>query len=172
MTTQEHPAYTVRPARPGDLDRLVELLLALQDHLEQANAGLWRMKDEARGSLRPQVANRLAAPGGSAVVAEHETEGVVGVMFGRVVANNRYDPPLTGVVDQVFVRDDHRRRGVATQMMAALCRFFADQGVDDISLRYVAGNHEAAGLWQALGFAPRIITAGARLPDIQARLGT
>lgn len=163
-------AYVVRPASVADLDRLEELLLALQDHIEQANLDLWRMKPEGREGLRAQVANRLNAPAGRALVAEHRDDGVVGVIFGRVVANHRYEPPLAGLVDQAYVRPDHRRRGIAGRLVAEVCRFFAEQGVSDVSLRYVIGNKEAAGFWQALGFAPRIITAGATLEAIQARL--
>jgi hypothetical protein len=54
--------------------------------------------------------------------------------------------------------------------VAELCRFFADKGVEDLSLRYVVGNEEAAAFWSALGFAPRILTAGARRSEIEARL--
>jgi GNAT superfamily N-acetyltransferase len=68
------------------------------------------------------------------------------------------------------VHASHRRRGVASRLVAAICRFFTDQGAADISLRYVIGNDEAAGFWQALGFVPRIVTAGAALETVQDRL--
>jgi len=162
--------YTIRPAEHADLDRVTELLRALQDHLEASNPDLWRMDAEARANLKGVTAGRLAADNGVALVAEHEADGVVGVIFGRVVVNNRYNPPRAGVVDQAFVRADHRRRGVASRLVAEVCRFFNEQGVADVSLRYVIGNDEAAGFWQALGFVPRIVTAGATLETVQARL--
>jgi GNAT superfamily N-acetyltransferase len=163
--------YTIRPAQVADLDRLVELLLALQDHLEGTNPDLWQMKSEARDQLRSQIAARLVAANSCALVAEHDQDGVVGVVFGRIVTNNRYIPDRAGLVDQAFVREDHRRRRVATRLMAGLCRFFAGQGVDDLSLRYVVGNEEAAGFWEALGFAPRIVTAGVSRQVVEERLG-
>jgi hypothetical protein len=54
--------------------------------------------------------------------------------------------------------------------VAELCRFFAAEGVADISLRYVVGNEEASRFWTALGFAPRIVTVGAELRAAEARL--
>jgi predicted GNAT family acetyltransferase len=162
--------YSIRPARPADLDRLEELLLALQEHIESANADLWRMNPEGRAALRAQIANRLPATGSIAVVAEHRDDGVVGVAFGRVVTNHRYEPPVSGQVDQAYVHPHHRRRGVATRLVAELCAFFAEQGARDISLRYVSGNDEAAAFWQALGFGPRIVTAGATLETVQGHL--
>lgn len=175
-TGQEHDlleegAYTVRPAEASDLDRLVELLLALQDHVEAANPNLWRMKSEARGNLKGQIAGRLKSDLGCALVARHEKDGVIGVIFGRVVTNNRYVPSRAGQVDQVFVRMDHRRAGVGFRLLAELCRFFAAEVVEDISLRYVAGNDEAAGFWLASGFSPRIITSGANRQEVEAKLG-
>jgi ribosomal protein S18 acetylase RimI-like enzyme len=163
-------AYTIRPAQASDLDRLVELLLALQDHLEAANANLWRMKPEARGNLKGQIAGRLKSDSGCALVAQHEKDGVVGVIFGRVVTNNRYIPSRAGQVDQVFVHTDHRRAGVGSRLLAELCCFFAAEEVEDISLRYVAGNDEADGFWSAVGFAPRIITSGAHRQEVEAQL--
>ena len=164
------PTYTVRPARMADLDRLVDLLLALQDHVEAANPDLWQMKGDARDQLRSQIAGRLTASGSCALVAEHGRDGVVGMIFGRVTTNSRFIPDRTGFVDQLFVRQDHRRSRVGSRLVAELCHFFAGEGVDDLSLRYVLGNDEAAGFWQALGFAPRIVTAGAARQVVEAQL--
>ena len=119
------------------------------------------MKTRARDDLKGQIAGRLTATNGCALVAEHDHNGIVGMIFGRIVTNNRYTPTKAGLVDQAFVLPDHRRQGLATRLVAELCRFFADTGVEDLSLRYVVGNKEAAAFWSALGFAPRIVTAGA-----------
>jgi ribosomal protein S18 acetylase RimI-like enzyme len=160
--------YAIRAAVHADLDRVTELLLALQDHLEVANPDLWRMDGEARRNLKGVTAGRLSQANACVLVAEHEVDGVIGVIFGRVVTNNRYDPPRAGSIDQAFVRADHRRRGVATRLVVAVCDYFAAEGVEDLSLRYVVGNEEAAWFWAALGFAPRIVTAGAPRGVVQS----
>jgi GNAT superfamily N-acetyltransferase len=164
------PQYTIRAAERADLDALEALLLALQDHLEAANPGLWLMKPEARSSLRGQIAARLAAPSSCVLLAEHAADGAVGTILGRVVTNNRYIPSRAGVVDQLFVEENHRRAGVGSQLVVELCRFFAKAGADDLSLRYVDGNQEAAGFWSSLGFSPRIVTVGAKRQMVEARL--
>ena len=162
--------YALRLARKKDLDRLEILLLALQDHLKAANPSLWQMSEGARRGLRGQIANRLQAGDSLTLVAEHVEDGVVGMINGRVVRNTRYVPSQAGTIDQAFVRADHRRRGVGAALVAAICRFFSDQGVEDLSLRYVVGNEEAAAFWTALGFEPRIMTAGASRRQVEARL--
>jgi len=164
------PGYTVRPARREDLDRLEELYLALQDHLEASNPDVWQKSQEARRALRAQIANRLKGNDSLTLVAEHDEDGVVGVVNGRVVTNSHYVPSRAGTIDQAFVRHDHRRGGVGAALVAAMCRFFAAQGVDDLSLRYVVGNEEAADFWTALGFQPRIVTSGASRGKVEERL--
>lgn len=163
-------SYTIRTAQASDLDPVYELVLALQDHLEAANPELWRMHPEARENLKGQIAARLSATGGCALVAEHAKEGVVGVIFGRIIVNNRYTPSQAGQVDQAFVRPEHRRAGVASRLMRELCRFFAANQVDEITLRYAEGNEEATRFWAAMGFTPRIITAGASRQTVEAQL--
>ena len=158
---ERYGPYSLRPAQEADLDSLNELLLALQDRIEASNPDLWRMKPEARHNLKGQIRSRLNAANGCALVAEHDEDGVVGVIFGRIVVNKRYTPSRAGQIDQAFVRADHRRGGVGSRLVALLCGFFASEGVEDITLRYVAGNEEADRFWSALGFSPRIITAGA-----------
>jgi ribosomal protein S18 acetylase RimI-like enzyme len=161
--------YTIRPARPADLDRLVDLMQALQEHLEAANPDLWR-KDDAQANLKGQLSARLTATNGCVLVAEHEEDGVVGAIFGRIVKNKRYIPSRAGMIDQAYVQEAHRRAGIASQLVVELCRFFAEQGVDDLSLRYVVGNEEAAAFWTNLGFAPRILTTGTTRTEVETRL--
>lgn len=172
LNTPQHgeSSYTIRRAAKTDLDRLVVLQLALQDHLEASSSDLWRLSPEARSQLKGKLAARLDAQNGCALVAEHVQDGVVGAIFGRVITSKHYDPSRAGSVDQAFVRADHRRAGVGARLVARLCRFFADERVDELTLRYVIANEEAAGFWTSLGFSPRIITAGARRESVTARL--
>jgi ribosomal protein S18 acetylase RimI-like enzyme len=162
-------AYLIREALPSDLAVAVALLHALQDHLEASNPDLWRLTDTARGNLKGQLAARLRDPQICVLVAEHEQNGVVGIIFGRIVTNKRYTPARAGQIDQAFVHENHRRQGVGSQLVAHLNQFFAEQNVEDISLRYVSGNQQAERFWKALGFTPRIITVGAARKTIQDR---
>lgn len=130
------------------------------------------MSPEARGNLKGQLAARLSATGSCALVAEHAKDGVIGVIFGRVIVNSRYTPSQAGQVDQAFVRPEHRRAGVGSELVRELCRFFAANQVEEITLRYAEGNVEASRFWAAIGFAPRIVTAGASRLMVEAHLAS
>jgi ribosomal protein S18 acetylase RimI-like enzyme len=161
-------AYTIRPAEPRDLPSLLEMSLALQDHLEAAAPDCWRMSPEAREALGRQLAARLGAAGSLALVAEQGHGGIAGMAFGRIIANNRYLPPLTGFIDQLYVRPAHRRSGAGSLLLAELLRFFGDQGVTDVSLRSMHFNAEAAAFWAAAGFTPRVVTLGRSIAPLPA----
>lgn len=162
--------YTIRPAQADDVDRLVELLLGLQNHLEASNPDVWRIDPQARAHFGSQVTARLRLPDTCVLVAEHVNDGVVGVISGRIITNKRYIPDRTGMVDQIFVDERHRRAGVGSQLVAQLCHFFGEQGIDDLSLRYVAGNEEATCFWADLGFVPRISIVGAKRQAVEKHL--
>lgn len=171
-STESIPQYTLRPALTTDLRQLVALYLELQDHLQTSNPDLWHMTPEARIRVKSQLEARLRAPDSCAWVAEHESDALVGMVFGRITVNHQYVPARTGTIDQLFVRDAHRRRGLGTALVARLCEWFRERGVEDVSLRYVSGNEEAAAFWASLGFSARIVTVGAHLADLslEARL--
>ena len=87
--------YVIRPAHHADLSRLLALQVALKDHLEASNPDLWRMSDQTRTQLKGQLAARLAAPDACVLVAEHAVDGVIGVIYGRIVTNKGYTPSRT-----------------------------------------------------------------------------
>jgi len=128
------------------------------------------MSPEARKNLKGQLAARLNAPNSCALVAEHARNGIVGVIFGRIITSNRYTPSQAGQVDQAFVRPDHRRTGIASRLVRQLCQFFAENQVEQLTLRYAEGNEEATRFWAAIGFVPRIVTAGASRQTVEAQL--
>jgi len=162
--------WTIRIARESDLDRLVELRLALQDHIESCNPHIWRLSSEGRKRIREQLAALLAEPETRVVVATNEADAIVAMAVGRIHRRDDYVPRCTASIEMVFVEAPHRRQGVGTRLVAALCEFFASHNVEDISLRYIVGNREAERFWQNLGFQPRIITAGVRRDEVEKKL--
>ncbi|MBB3676410.1 GNAT family N-acetyltransferase [Modestobacter versicolor] len=83
-----------------------------------------------------------------------------------VFASVRLDPspaPLAAVargvltdgwlgVTAVTVAEEHRRRGLATAVMAALQRWAAERGAHSVYLQVVAGNAPARALYRRAGF--------------------
>ena len=58
----------------------------------------------------------------------------------------------SGVIGQVYVLSEHRRRGLGRALVDRALRGFADRGVERSILTAIAGNQAALGLYTRLGF--------------------
>jgi ribosomal protein S18 acetylase RimI-like enzyme len=158
-------------ARESDLDRLVELKLALQDHMEKLNPDLWRLSATGCEQVRDQLAEFLSDQDSQVLVAMDNDGVIVGMTIGQIHTSENYVPPSTGSVGLLFVSESWRRRGIGTGLVRVLCQFFNSSGVEDIWVRYVVGNDEATNFWTKLGFRPRIISAGTKLDELDGKIG-
>ncbi len=62
---------------------------------------------------------------------------------------------LDGMVDELWIREKVRRRGMGTEALAALQSALQQAGVKALSLEVAPSNDSAARLYQRAGFAPR-----------------
>ena len=88
--------------------------------------------------------DRLDQPGGEWLVA---WEGDVPV--GHAHVDLRSDPPE---VQNVYVADEQRRRGVATKLTAAAERLVREHGFDRIALDVDVDSVAARALYEKLGY--------------------
>ncbi len=110
--------------------------------------------------------DRYHRTGASGDVASKVLGGGPSVWFAAVPADG--DPAVTGpaaigrcVVDGRFasfgaveVAPDHRRRGLAGAVMAALARKALDEGASGAYLQVETGNEAARALYDSMGFTP------------------
>lgn len=59
-----------------------------------------------------------------------------------------------GHISACWVESQYRKAGVASRLVAAAERWFAEQGVSCVELSYFAGNELAAQSWKKLGYEP------------------
>lgn len=72
------------------------------------------------------------------------------VLFG--VENHRFLPRLTGVIYELYVLPEQRRRGIASACAEVVIDELWKASPSKIQLEVVEGNAAAAGLWRTLGF--------------------
>lgn len=156
----------IRRAVGSDVERLVELRLLLQQHVEESSRSIWRITEEGRRLLRQKVVDDLAGSGSLVLVAEMGGR-IVGFVHGEVMHRTDYLPRSVGSISTVYVAREFRRRGVGARLIKELCVFFDSEGVEDVTLRYVIGNREAEAFWKKLGFKPVIVSSATRLRDLK-----
>lgn len=159
----------IRKATEADQEKIVKLRLALQHHLEQSNPIIWRVTKAGRQKLIQQVNQMLSDDESFVLVAEQNTH-TVGFAYGKILQRTEYEPKKVGFIIMAFIQKPHRRRGIGTQLIYELCKYFEAEKISNITLRYVLGNQEAEAFWQHLGFIPIIHTAYTDLKTLKTRV--
>ena len=134
----------VRYDEPSHAAALVELLDAYARDPAGGGEGL---SEFARANLIAELATRpfifsvLAFEGGTAVGLINAIEG-----FSTFACR-----PLVNIHD-VVVLADHRRRGIASQMLAEVEAIARERGACKLTLEVLDGNRSARTLYETLGF--------------------
>lgn len=130
LTEERGPsAFFVRPMTADDLETVVGI--------ESENSSPWSAG---------QLASELEQEGGWQFVAESGVSGLVcGFVCGRSCAGE-------AELLKIAVGREHRRQGIAGQLVAYTLRALAEQGVDRCFLELRAGNLPALALYERFGF--------------------
>jgi len=161
----------IRDAKSSDIDKLVELRLSLQHHVEASNPMIWHITAEGVGLLKQGLEEAMRADQDRIIVATMNGE-VIGFIHGQVSQRTDYRPNVVGTVSNIYVQREFRGRGVGRRLVQSLYQFFRAKNVEEVTLRFVIGNGEAEEFWIGLGFKPLIKTANARLKELEGRIYT
>ena len=109
----------------------------------------WLAGYRYRGSALPPVAAQVLTHGEDVVFASVRLDPAPAPL--AAVARGVVTDGWLGVT-AVTVAEEHRRRGLATAVMAALQRWAADRGAHSVYLQVVEGNAPARALYRRAGF--------------------
>jgi ribosomal protein S18 acetylase RimI-like enzyme len=161
--------FTIRRAASPDVERIVELGLLLQEHVEESNPFVWRITEEGKKLIKKKVEADLANSNVLVLIAEADGE-VIGYVQGEVTSRSDHVPGTVGQVSRMYVVKQFRRRGVGRRLIKELCKFFNSNKAEDLTVRYVIGNKEAEGFWRKLGFEPIITTSRTSATELDHKL--
>ena len=149
---------TTRRAGPDDFDAIAELWREF-DHevpppIHEGPADVERELAEVAEILAGEVA----------FVAEDEGRPV-----GFALARRR--TPTLATLTDLYVRQDARRSGVATELMRELLAAVAEQGAQRLDLEVLASNAVARSLYARWGFRDEVVVMTQSVADLETRLG-
>jgi len=159
----------IRKVGVSELDRIVELQLALQRHSEACSASIWRYTAERTQLLRQEYETYVGDENRLLLVAVFNGT-IVGFLSSMVSQRTDQLPPIIGTIGSLFIQDAFRRRGIGSRLVRDACQFFKSKRVEDVYVRFVVGNREGEGFWKKLGFTPILVTAGTNLTTVEDRL--
>ncbi len=102
------------------------------------------------------------------IVAEEDGR-IVGFMLCMLEPNVPvYKEKNIGVISDVFVKEERRRKGLAKKMLDTAVAWFRKNRVRTVRLNVAADNLEARAAWRMLGFEAFMIDKRLDLEDYQA----
>jgi ribosomal protein S18 acetylase RimI-like enzyme len=149
---------TTRRAGPDDFEAIAELWRELDHEVPPPiHEGPANVENELA-----EVAEILA--GEVAFVAEEDGRAV-----GFALARRR-TPSLATLTD-LYVRQDARRSGVATELVRAVLAAVAENGAERLDLEVLASNAVARSLYARWGFRDEVVVMSQSVADLESRLG-
>jgi GNAT superfamily N-acetyltransferase len=136
------PNFTIRPVTPDDSATIANLVHELAvyerlEHLARASA-----QDFQRALFGP---NRAA----EAMIAEVEGEAVGFALWFTTFSTFRGQPGL--YLEDIFVRPEHRGRGIGRGLLAHLARLVVERGYGRLEWAVLNWNQPAIGFYESLG---------------------
>jgi ribosomal protein S18 acetylase RimI-like enzyme len=152
--------YAFCMATHKDIPELVRMRLKLQEHMEQVNNFILRYKDNWKNGL-PLLYEKLLNNSNVIIIKTitKEDDVVVGMIVGTINEHPHFTIEKSVKIDDVWVDNEHRQKGICSQMLSDLLNRFSEQGIEHFTLNYVVNNLEAEQTWRALGFTPIIINS-------------
>jgi GNAT superfamily N-acetyltransferase len=168
--TTSTTAPTVRPARPGDLNRLADQ--AEQLHRFEISLGALPERPALRARLRAELSEALADED-SFVLTALIDEAPVGFLHGQLAHGAWIERQITmepaGYLSRLYVEPSARRQSVGRSLIAAAYTVLRAHGARAVLLHHTLHNPLAAPMWAELGYRPVLTTWTRRCPSTGER---
>jgi GNAT superfamily N-acetyltransferase len=139
------PLFTIRPAVAGDCTAIAGLIREL--------AAYERLEDHAKATPADLERHLFGQrPFAEAIVAESGGETIAFAIFFTTFSTFRAQPGL--YLEDIFVRSDHRGRGVGKAMLARLASLTEERGYGRLEWSVLNWNAPAIGFYRSLGGVP------------------
>jgi len=149
------PGLTIRPARSQDRAVLIELFQGLNVY-EEPFVGNRRLDRAGGEDSLIYAEKKVAASGGHRLVAELDG-AVIGHLFltwERHGACVRDDVKDYGYVAELFVREEHRGKGIGRALLLEAERLTREKGFGHMLIGVLTGNSVAERAYDRFGFKP------------------
>lgn len=147
----------VRDGRPEDLEALLPLYDALYRELNGFGLAFTLSPEGMRGALSAQLRSKLC------LVSVAEENGVLAgfLSAGILRIDRKLSLPGThtlGMIHDLYLRPEHRGRGLARALLDRAEDWLAGQGVTLVQCQVVEGNAPGTAFWARQGYAPTSTT--------------
>jgi ribosomal protein S18 acetylase RimI-like enzyme len=158
----------IRDANSDDLNDVANLWGMLAQHHEELSDQFALAWDGKRKWSR-YLEERFSEISTKLIVAEEEGE-IVGFMLCLLSPNTPvFKDRKIGVISDVYVLEERRRKGVAKNMLNSGIKWFEKNKVRSVQLGVANDNFEARAAWRQVGFEPYMIYNRLDLKKLEGR---
>ncbi|MCX5800045.1 MAG: GNAT family N-acetyltransferase [Candidatus Eisenbacteria bacterium] len=141
----------IRKARSADIEQVTELSLTMQGY-HAAFDGVFALTENAREGLASFLGKCVRSRKRLLIVAEEDNR-----IVGYALATLASRPPIFrqreyGFIEDVFVAEKYRNRGITKRMLDATYSWFRKHGIKEAVLTVHAKNRLGIMVWEREGF--------------------
>ncbi|GAI11287.1 unnamed protein product [marine sediment metagenome] len=154
----------VRKATQHDSEDILKLKLKLKNRDIKTDPYL-RPVDEAKDVYMKYLIYDLKKQGGDRIILVTVEDGkIIAYVRGILIKTlHVLNVKLRGVIDNLYVEEEYRRRGVAQNLIEELIKWFKGKNVDVMTLHIYPHNAEAIALYKKFGFKEYNLNMSRRL---------
>jgi GNAT superfamily N-acetyltransferase len=145
---------TIRKATMGDIEAMSRMVGALFSMEPDFAADTAKQRRGLEAILR--------SGGAAAFVAETGSGAAVGMVTVQLVISSAEGGP-SGLLEDLFVEEPHRREGVASALVGAAEAWCLERGATRVQLLADRGNDRALRFYDAAGYLPTRLVARRRM---------
>ncbi|WP_438422329.1 GNAT family N-acetyltransferase [Aquimarina macrocephali] len=153
---------TIRPATIKDLSILLDFEQKIIEAERPMDPTLIQDKKISYYSVKDYVLSDHT----EVVVAEIEGE-IVGSGYGQIRdRKNFFKQKQLGYIGFMYVKDQHRGKGVSQKIIKYICDWFASKNLEEIRLTVYDQNPRAIRAYEKVGFKKHLIEMRVNLNDL------
>ena len=141
-------SLTIRLAELDDIDAVVEQWVRLAAGQREFRSHIHA--EENRTQIRESIVRHTVSD--TLLVAE--TDDIVGFVMYTVESGTFEQDATRGIVENLYVRREHRQQGIGSQLLAAAETRLAERDVDSVALEVMAANDAARRFYREHGYTP------------------
>ncbi len=142
----------IRVAGQSDKPTIIELVTRAK-RLNEEFDPLLKLSPTVSRAVERYVEEALRSASSLLLVAEHEGR-LVGVLKADLVDRLFYDPPHEGIIRELYVLPEFRRRGVARQLVFEASRILRERNAGIITAEFPSLHKIAVEFYEGMRFRP------------------
>ena len=153
---------TVRPMKPFEMDDIVELWSRLAREMLALGSTVAVDKENVKG-FREFLRSLSKEDENQVIISEIDGRIVGFLMFLKKAKSPVRLTHSQATIDSLYVDEEHRRKGIATQLLKRCLEYLRSTDVEDVRVNFLANNIPARGLYKKLGFTDHMIIMNRQL---------